>query len=164
MQALIKTADVCFFAGSTRARHSQHVRFAPIASHLRHRSEVTRLCSPGFPSRRCGSRRCVRRRRGSARSIACRSPSNGSPTMAGSYLAGETGSFAPSRHRPRTENYANRKSQSNGRADTFVRTIKRDSVRISPCADATPPSCTSYQLELQQRGLPTRATRISFTP
>src|SRR5262249_18265835 len=30
------------FARSTRAQHSQHLRFGPIASHLRHRSEVTR--------------------------------------------------------------------------------------------------------------------------
>jgi hypothetical protein len=84
--------------------------------------------------------------------------------MAGGYLASETGSFAPRDIGLELRTTPIESPQSNGRADTFVRTIKRDSVRISPCADATLPSCTSYQLELQQRGLPTRATRISFTP
>ena len=41
-----------------------------------------------------------------------------------------------SRHRPRTENDAIESPQSNGMAEAFVRTIKHDYVRVSPCPDA----------------------------
>jgi hypothetical protein len=41
-----------------------------------------------------------------------------------------------SRHRPRAENHADQSPQSNGMAEAFVRTIKRDYVRVSPCPDA----------------------------
>jgi putative transposase len=60
------------------------------------------------------------------------------------YLAGKTRSFACDIGlEPRTTPIES--PQSNGMAEAFVRTIKRDYVRVSPCPMRRP-SCTSYQL------------------
>src|SRR5437899_6553420 len=60
------------------------------------------------------------------------------------YLAGKTRSFACDIGlEPRTTPIES--PQSNGMAEAFVRTIKRDYVRVSPCPDANTVS-SSYQL------------------
>ena len=76
------------------------------------------------------------------------------------YVAGETRRFARDIGlEPRTTPIES--PQSNGMAEAFVRTIKRDYVRVSPCPDARP-SCTSYQLGLitTTRFTPTRHSDI----
>src|SRR5262249_32207870 len=71
----------------------------------------------------------------SARSIACRSPSSGCPTMAAATSPARHASFARNIGLdPRTTPIES--PQSNGMAEAFVRTIKRDYVRVSPCPDA----------------------------
>jgi transposase InsO family protein len=79
------------------------------------------------------------------------------------YVAGETRSFARDISlEPRTTPIES--PQSNGMAEAFVRTIKRDYV-TSVHARMHRPSCTSYQLGLitTTRFTP-KGTRISFTP
>jgi Integrase core domain len=67
--------------------------------------------------------------------VACRLPSNGCPDNGSCYVASDTRSFARDIGlEPRTTPIES--PQSNGMAEAFVRTIKRDYVRISPCPDA----------------------------
>jgi putative transposase len=50
------------------------------------------------------------------------------------YIAGDTRSFSQHRSEPRTTPI--KSPQSNGMAEAFVRTIKRDYVRVSPRPNA----------------------------
>jgi putative transposase len=80
------------------------------------------------------------------------------------YLARETRSFARDISlEPRTTPIES--PQSNGMAEAFVRTIKRDHVRVSPCPDADTVMHSAVRLDHSlQRGSPAQGTRISFTP
>jgi putative transposase len=80
------------------------------------------------------------------------------------YLAGETRSFARDIGlEPRTTPIES--PQSNGMAEAFVRTIKRDYVRVSPCPDAnTVMQQLSTWINHYNEVHPHKGTRISFTP
>ena len=67
-------------------------------------------------------------------SIACRSPSNGSQTMAAATSLAKRAASLGYRLEPKTTPIES--PQSNGMAEAFVRTIKRDYVRVNPRPDA----------------------------
>ena len=80
------------------------------------------------------------------------------------YIAGDTRSFARDIGlEPRTTPIES--PQSNGMAEAFVRTIKRDYVRVSPCPDAAHRDASAAIVDRPlQRGSPAQGSRISFTP
>jgi transposase InsO family protein len=78
------------------------------------------------------------------------------------YIAGDTRNFAREIGlEPRTTPIES--PQSNGMAEAFVRTIKRDYVCVSPCPDDRHASVTRVDYSLQ-RGSPAQGARLSFTP
>ena len=78
------------------------------------------------------------------------------------YIAGDTRSFARDIGlEPRTTPIES--PQSNGMAEAFVRTIKRDYVHATPgCGDRDAP--VVIVVRPLQRGSPAQGSRISFTP
>jgi transposase InsO family protein len=90
------------------------------------------------------------------------------------YVAGDTRSFAGDIGlEPRTT--PRESPQSNGMAEAFVRTIKRDYVRVSPRPDAESPRQSATRCRNRHasaasldrpllRGSPAQGSRISFTP
>jgi len=78
------------------------------------------------------------------------------------YIAGDTRRFARNIGlEPRTTPIES--PQSNGMAEAFVRTIKRDYVRISPRPDARSVMCAAVLVRPLQRGSPAQSSRLSFT-
>ena len=69
-------------------------------------------------------------------SIACRSRSKSSKDNGSYYDAGETRIFARDTGLEDAKTTPIESPQSNGMAEAFVRTIKRDYVRVNPCPDA----------------------------
>src|SRR5215469_2176149 len=77
------------------------------------------------------------------------------------YVADDTRSFASAIG---LEGDASRSPQSNGMAEAFVRTIKRDYVRVSPRPDAETVNASAASLDRPlQRGSPAQGSPIPFT-